>query len=71
MNMPFDNIRFLQHNPEENLKNRLGLASDEPKSRIINELERLSTKSKATMNAIPLRPIDYTTYGLEVPKSLK
>ena len=66
-----DKLRFLQHNPEEKLKNRLGLASDEPKSRIIDELERLSTKSKATMKAIPLRRVDYTTYGLEIPKSLK
>lgn len=64
-------LRGIQYNPEEKLKNRLGLATDEPKSRIIEELERLSKKSKATMKAIPLTANDYRTYGLEVPESLK
>ena len=51
-----------------NIRNRLGLRNDAPKEKIVFELHRLKTKSKATWDALNLSEKDFKKFGVDIPK---
>jgi len=51
-----------------NIRSRLGLRSNAPKEKIVFELHRLKTKSKATWFALNLSEKDFKKFGVDIPK---
>jgi len=65
-----ERLHRLENDPLENLKNRLGLATSTPTSRVIDELQRLAPKSNATLTALKLTKKDFEMLGLQPPAFL-
>lgn len=63
-------LHALENHPLEKLKNKLGLASNTPTSKVIDELQRFSTKSLSTLIAVGLTKKDYELFGMDMPKEL-
>lgn len=65
-----EKLHQLENNPLENLKNRIGLATDEPMYVVMEQMTTLGKKSKATHDALKLTKADFELVGLIAPSSL-
>ena len=60
--------KYVDSSEYQDIRNRLGLRNDAPKEKIVFELHRLKTKSKATWNALNLSEKDFKKFGVDIPK---
>ncbi len=60
--------KYVDSSEYQDIRNRLGLRSNAPKEKIVFELHRLKTKSKATWKALNLSEKDFKKFGVDIPK---
>ncbi len=61
--------KYVDSSELQNIANRLGISQHGAnKEKIVFELHRLKSKSKATWNALNLTDKDFKKFGVDIPK---